>query len=102
VAEKAAQAQKETLASADKDDGVITIYDASRFDKDGNPEERVSAAYVLDVALGIPVDRRTPEMQKRAGRVMRSLGWSRPKGGKATINGVSVRAHVRTIVNPWD
>jgi hypothetical protein len=104
VAGKAARAQKAFVAAGETDEPaeVVTIYDASGLDKDGKPEERVSSAYVLDVALGIPADRRTPEMQKRAGLVMRSLGWLKPKGGTARINGKTVRAYVRPIVAPWD
>jgi predicted P-loop ATPase len=108
VAEHAAQSQADCAEMAEdppkdgKPPPVITIYDASGVDAVGKPQERVSSAYVLDVMLGIPADKRTPEMQKRAGRVMRSLGWSKPKGGTARINGVTVRAYVRTIFDPWD
>ncbi len=59
-------------------------------------EERISSAYVLGVALGIPQERQTPDQAKRAANVMRSLGWSKPKsGGTCRINGKSVRGFVR-------
>jgi len=102
VVEKAARAQVAQVAVAETDEPaeVVAIYDASGFDKDGKPEERVASDYVLGTAIGLAADRRTPEMQKRAGLVMRSLGWTGPK--KARVNGKSVQAYRRPIVEPWD
>jgi hypothetical protein len=89
IAEQAARAQAAMVTTAETDDAeVIAIYGTG---SDG--EERVSSAYVIGSALGIPADKRTPEMQKRAGLVMRSLGWAGPKLAK--INGKPVRAYVR-------
>ncbi len=64
-------------------------------------EERISSAYVLGVALGIPQERQTPDQAKRAANVMRSLGWSKPKGGGlCRIHGRPVRGYVRPCPNP--
>jgi predicted P-loop ATPase len=88
VAEQAVRAQ---AAYAGGGDGPA-IYGTGR-DRDGGLEQRVSSTFVLGDVLGVPPDRRTAEMQKRAGLVMRSLGWSGPKVAK--IGGRSVRAYVR-------
>jgi predicted P-loop ATPase len=68
----------------------------------GEPEERISSAYVLGVALGIPQERQTPDQAKRVANVMRSLGWSKPKsGGMCRINGRPVRGYVRPFVDEF-
>jgi predicted P-loop ATPase len=65
-------------------------------------EQRISSAYVIGVALGIPQERQTPVVAKRAADVMRSLGWSKPKsGGNCRINGKSVRGYVRPYADPF-
>jgi predicted P-loop ATPase len=88
VAEQAARAQRSEVAVAETDEHeTVSIYDMTQ------GEERIASAFVLGDVLGIPADRRTPEFQKRAGLVMRSLGWAGPKLAK--INGRPVRAYVR-------
>jgi predicted P-loop ATPase len=65
-------------------------------------EERISSAYVMGVALGIPQERQTPDVAKRAANVMRSLGWSKPKsGGVCRIKGRPVRGYVRPYADPF-
>jgi Virulence-associated protein E len=71
---------------------TVAIY-GTGYDNDGNLEERIASAYVLESGLDIAIDKRTPELQKRAGLVMRSLGWSGPK--VITVAGRKVRAYVR-------
>jgi predicted P-loop ATPase len=95
VAERAAASQQANVSDDDEPGGVTAIYEAV------GDEERVSSEYVLGVALGIPQERRTPDQAKRAANVMRSLGWSKPTGGKARINGKSVRAYVRPFADPF-
>jgi hypothetical protein len=58
-------------------------------DRDGNPDIVFQGFTSLAPALGISADRRTTEHGKRAGLVMKSLGWTCKKAG---INGVSMRA----------
>lgn len=90
VAEQAARSQASFIAEDVAD--AIAIYGRGS-DRDGGLEERVASAFVIGSALGIATDRQTADMQKRAGLVMRSLGWAGPKVVK--INGRSVRAYVR-------
>ena len=109
IAERAAAAQGSFINIADADDEPfhtldeggtpIAIYGTGS-DRDGNLEERVASDYVIGTGLNIPVDRRTPDMAKRVGLVMRSLGWAAPKVSR--INGKPVRAYMRRVAQPWD
>ena len=80
--------------SSKADYEVVAIWPYDSF------EERISSAYVIGVALGIPQERQTPDQAKRAANVMRSLGWSKPPG-KCRINGASVRGFVRPWSDPF-
>ncbi len=103
IAESAAHIRavnsQDTRQKDTEEDDEGTIY-ATGTDHDGNPEHRVSSEYVMGTGLGILVDRRTPEVAKRVGLVMRSLGWTGPK--LVCIDGRSVRGYVRQIEEPWD
>jgi hypothetical protein len=101
IAERAAHTQavnsEDTRQKDTEEDDEGTIYAGT--DHDGNPKHRVSSDYVMGTGLGILVDRRSPEIAKRVGLVMRSLEWTGPK--VVRINGRSVRGYVRQI-EPWD
>jgi predicted P-loop ATPase len=100
VADRAKLAQTAFVDADDVNDRKLIAIYGMGLDRDGAEEERVASEYVTGVALNIPTERRTPEMAKRVGQVMRSLGWSSSK--KARINGKPVQAYVRTLANPWD
>lgn len=99
IAESAAFTQATQASGKQNDDEIDMgpVYETGT-DRDGNPEHRVSSVYVIGVALAIPPDRRTTEHGKRAGLVMKSLGWTYKK---TRINGRSVWGFVRPI-DPFD
>jgi len=95
LADVADQAERAQMAFvSDGDEPAAAIFDAVL------GEHRVSSEYVLGTALGLTVERRTPDQAKRAASVMRSLGWT---GKFVRIKGEPMRGYARPApLEPWE